>query len=89
MRSTGEPYTGSGGKIVAIGIDEIASHKRHEYLTPGYQINEGGKRLLWIGRERTEDSQRRLFRILPQNVAEGIEFVCSDLWKLEFTRRFR
>lgn len=69
------------GKIAAIGIDEIAWRKGHKYLTLVYQIDEGCKRLLWIGRERTEDSLRRFFRLLPQNVAGGIEFVCSDLWK--------
>ena len=69
------------GKLAAIGIDEIAWRKGHKYLTLVYQIDEGCKRLLWIGRERTEDSLRGFFRILPQNVAGGIEFVCSDLWK--------
>ncbi len=69
------------GSVKAIGIDEIAWRKGHKYLTLVYQIDEGCKRLLWIGRERTEDSLRRFFRILPQPVAEGIEFVCSDMWK--------
>lgn len=69
------------GKIAAIGIDEIAWRKGHKYLTLVYQIDDGCKRLLWIGRERTEDSLRRFFRLLPQNVAGGIQFVCSDLWK--------
>jgi transposase len=69
------------GSVAAIGIDEIAWRKGHKYLTLVYQIDEGCKRLLWIGRERTEDSLRRFFRILPQPVAGGIEFVCSDLWK--------
>lgn len=69
------------GTIAAIGIDEIAWRKGHKYLTLVYQIDEGCKRLLWIGRERTEDSLRGFFRILPQKVAGQIQFVCSDLWK--------
>ena len=60
------------GKIAAIGIDEIARRKGHKYLTLVYQIDEGCKRLLWIGRERTEDSLRGFFRILPERVAKRI-----------------
>ena len=69
------------GKIEAIGIDEIAWRKGHRYLTLVYQIDEGCKRLLWIGRERTEGSLEAFFRILPEQVAKGITFVCSDLWR--------
>ncbi len=69
------------GSIAAIGIDEIAWRKGHKYLTLVYQIDEGCKRLLWISRDRTEESLRRFFRILPQQVAGRIQFVCSDMWK--------
>lgn len=69
------------GKIAAIGIDEIAWRKGHKYLTLVYQIDAGCKRLLWIGRDRTEESLGRFFRILPQKVVGRIQFVCSDMWK--------
>jgi transposase len=69
------------GAVTAIGVDEIAWQKGHNYLTLVYQIDEGCKRLLWIGRERTEASLRGFFEILPENVAKGIAFVCSDMWK--------
>lgn len=69
------------GRIEAIGIDEIAWRKGHRYLTLVYQIDERRKRLLWIGRERTEESLRGFFRMIPRRVASGIRFVCSDLWK--------
>jgi transposase len=69
------------GKIAAVGIDEIAWRKGHKYLTLVYQIDAGRKRLLWIGRERTEESLRGFFRILPQRVTKGIRFVCSDMWE--------
>nr|WP_010584098.1 ISL3 family transposase [Schlesneria paludicola] len=36
---------------------------------------------MWIGRERTEVSLTKLFRILPDDVRQGIQFVCSDMWK--------
>lgn len=69
------------GQIESIGIDEIAWRKGHKYLTLVYQIDEGCKRLLWIGRERTEESLRGFFRMLGAEVASGIRFVCSDLWR--------
>ena len=69
------------GTVKAIGIDEIAWQKGHRYLTLVYQIDEGCKRLLWIGRERTEASLTNFFELLPTKVAKGIEYVCSDMWK--------
>jgi transposase len=69
------------GTVKAIGIDEIAWQKGHRYLTLVYQIDEGCKRLLWIGRERTEASLTNFFEILPTKVSKGIKFVCSDMWK--------
>jgi transposase len=69
------------GAIAAVGIDEIAWRKGHTYLTLVYQIDEGRKRLLWIGRDRTEQSLRGFFEVLPKRVAKRIQFVCSDLWK--------
>lgn len=67
--------------IEALGIDEIAWRRGHRYLTLVYQIDEGCKRLLWIGRERTEESLRGFFRLLGEEVAAGIRFVASDLWR--------
>lgn len=69
------------GSIEALGIDEIAWRKGHKYLTLVYQIDEGCKRLLWIDRERTEETLERFFQVLPEQVAAQIRFVCSDLWK--------
>lgn len=71
----------SWGTISAVGIDEIAWQRGHKYLTLVYQIDDGCKRLLWIGRERTEDSLRNFFQVLPEEVRNGIKFVCSDMWK--------
>src|SRR5580704_13852950 len=42
--------------VTAVGIDEIQWRRGHHYLTLIYQIDEGCRRLLWIGRERTEAS---------------------------------
>lgn len=65
----------------AIGVDEIQWRRGHHYLTLVYQIDAGCKRLLWIGRERTEDCLRRGLELLGENFCSGLQFVCSDLWQ--------
>jgi transposase len=46
-----------------------------------YQIEDGLKRLLWVGEDRSEDSLRGFFIMLSHEVRAGIRFVCSDMWK--------
>ncbi len=65
----------------AIGVDEIQWRRGHHYLTLVYQIDPGCKRLLWIGRERTEACLRRGMELLGANFCAGLRFVCSDLWQ--------
>lgn len=65
--------------LEAIGVDEIQWQRGHHYLTLVYQIDDGRKRLLWIARERTEESLRGFFEILSDQVRNGIRFVCSDM----------
>jgi len=36
----------------SIGIDKIQWQKGHKYLTVVYQIDQGRKRLLWVGQHR-------------------------------------
>lgn len=67
--------------ITAIGIDEISRAKGHKYITLVYQIAGGQKRLLWIGKDRTEESLRGFFDWLKPERCKLIEFVCSDMWK--------
>jgi transposase len=67
--------------IEAIGVDEIQWQRGHHYLTLVYQIQDGMKRLLWIGRERTEESLRGFFQTLPEETCRSIRFVCSDMWR--------
>jgi transposase len=69
------------GEIRAIGVDEIQYAKGHKYLTLVYQIEEGCTRLLWIGKDRTVESFEQFFVLLGKQLCEGIEFVCSDMWK--------
>jgi transposase len=66
--------------VRTIGVDEIAWQKGHEYLTLVYQLDEGRKRLLWIGQDREKETLDRFFRLLGTEPSEKVEFVCSDMW---------
>jgi len=67
--------------VEAIGVDEIQWQRGHHYLTLIYQIDAGCRRLLWIGRERTEASLRGGLDLLGEEFCSGLRFVCSDLWQ--------
>jgi len=67
--------------VTAIGVDEIAVWKGHKYLTVVYQIDKGCRRLLWVGRERTEASFRGFFATFGEARAKALQFVASDMWK--------
>jgi transposase len=69
------------GTIEAIGVDEIQYGRGHNYLTLVYQIEEGCTRLLWVGKERTVESFEEFFKLIGKKTADGIQFVCSDMWK--------
>jgi transposase len=69
------------GQIDAIGVDEIQYAKGHKYLTLVYQIDLGVTRLLWVGRERTIESFQGFFKVLGDELASKIVFVCSDMWE--------
>jgi transposase len=69
------------GEISAIGVDEIQYSKGHKYLTLVYQIEAGCTRLLWVGKDRTVESFEQFFSLIGKRLCEGIEFVCSDMWK--------
>ena len=78
--------------ITAIGIDDIhwgkGKHDAH-YLTLIYQIDHGCRRLLWVGRRRTQAILRRGLAELGLPVVGGLKFVCTDMWKpyLEVIRK--
>jgi len=67
--------------ITAIGIDEMAWGRWHNYVTVVYQINEGHKRLLWMGRKRTVRTLLGFFRWFGPERSSRLEFICSDMWK--------
>jgi transposase len=67
--------------IEAIGVDEVQWQRGHHYLTLVYQIEEGCKRLLYVGVDRTADSLRGFFTMAGTEVAAGLKYVCSDMWQ--------
>jgi transposase len=67
--------------IRAIGVDEVQWQRGHRYLTLVYQIEDGCKRLLYVGLERTADSLRGFFESVSTQVAAGLKYVCSDMWQ--------
>lgn len=67
--------------IKAIGIDEIHWSRRKKFLTLVYQIDEGCKRLLWIGKHRQEKTLTRFFKWFGATRSKGLRFICSDMWK--------
>jgi transposase len=67
--------------VKAIGIDEIQWQKGHHYLTLVYQIDEGRKRLLWIGQHRKVKTLLRFFRWFGNNRSMELQFICTDMWK--------
>ncbi len=67
--------------INAIGIDEVAYQKGHKYLTVVYQIDQGVRRLLWIGKDRTEETLRGFFKAFGEARCDLIRYVCTDMWE--------
>lgn len=67
--------------IKALGIDEVAYKKGHKYLTVVYQIDQGVRRLLWIGRDRTEKTLGSFFDWFGQERSDLIGYVCTDMWE--------
>ena len=67
--------------IESIGVDEVQWQRGHKYLTLVYQIDNGSKRLLGIGKDRTTKTFLRFFRMLGKRRSGKLKFVCSDMWK--------
>lgn len=73
--------------VTAAGVDEL-HHGRGKgalnFLTLIYQIDRGSRRLLWVGRRRTEATLREGFEFLESRrpgFLAGLHVVCSDMWK--------
>lgn len=68
-------------EIEAVGVDEVQWHRGHKYQTVVYQLDEGRKRLLWIGPDRKAKTLLRFFRFLGKQRTAGLQFICSDMWR--------
>jgi transposase len=67
--------------ITAIGVDEVLWQKGYKFLTVVYQIDDGCRRLLWVGRDRTVRTLLHFFRQFGKERAAALKFICSDMWK--------
>lgn len=67
--------------VTAIGVDEMAWGRGHQYVTVVYQINAEMKRLLWIGEHRTAQTLLGFFRWLGKERSARLRYVCSDMWR--------
>ena len=65
--------------IKSIGVDEVARKRGHVYATLVYQIDEGKKRLLWIGKERKEDTLRSFFEWFGTDRRPAGQFAQSSI----------
>ncbi len=68
-------------RIESIGVDEMAIGKGHAYMTAVYQLDEGCRRLLWIGKDRKAKTLLLFFVSLGKQRYEKIRFACTDMWK--------
>jgi len=67
--------------IEAIGIDEVQQGKGHQYITLVYQLEEGNKRLLYVGKDRTSKTLLRFFSHWEKSGVKKIKYVYSDMWR--------
>ena len=70
--------------VQSIGVDEIhwgQGQRADRFLTVIYQIDSHCRRLLWVGRKRTQATLRRGLAALGEEVVSGLRFVCSDMWQ--------
>jgi len=71
-------------QVWSVGIDEIhwgQGKRADQFLTVIYQIDSHCRRLLWVGRRRTQATLGRGLQALGPEVVKGLRFVCSDMWQ--------
>ena len=58
--------------VLAIGADEICWRRRKDkFVTLVYQLDQGKRRLLWIGRDRTTKTFRGFFDWFERRLQPG------------------
>lgn len=72
--------------IKSIGVDEILHrrgskmHGGPRYLTLVYQIDGCRRRLLWIGKDRREETLHGFFDWFGRELTDKLRFACTDMW---------
>lgn len=69
------------GNVRSIGVDEVLWQRGYKFLTVVYQIDDGVRRLLWLGKDRKQKTLLKFFRLLGAERTKKLQFVCSDMWK--------
>jgi transposase len=70
--------------VASVGVDEIhwgRGKRADNFLTVIYQIDAHCRRLLWVGRRRSQATLRRGLKALGPEVLKGLRFICSDMWQ--------
>ncbi len=70
--------------VRSLGIDEMNWGRGKgggNFFTVLYQLDQGCRRLLWVGPRRTQATLKRGLKALGPEVVKGLRFVCSDMWK--------
>jgi len=70
--------------VHSVGIDEIhwgQGKRADQFLTVIYQIDRHCRRLLWVGRRRTQATLRGGLKELGPQVIGGLRYICSDMWQ--------
>jgi len=65
--------------ITALGVDEVCVAKG-KFWSVVYQLDEGARRLLWIGKDRRAATLHVFFHRLGAARCALVRFICSDLW---------
>jgi transposase len=71
-------------RVESIGVDEIhwgRGLRAQNFLTLLYQIDGHCRRLLFVGKGRSQRTLRQGLKALGPAVVQGLRFVCSDMWK--------
>lgn len=61
-----------------LGIDELAIHKGHRYLTLVYDLDAG--EVIWIGKERDYQTLTQFIEWFGAERFAALESVCCDMW---------
>jgi len=68
--------------VTEIGVDEVMWRAgKRKYLTVVYQINEGFRRLLWIGKDRKKTTLDAFFKWFGRGPTSGLQAIASDMWE--------